>query len=418
MAYDLPSLRKTLLPSLPDALKAMKQADERDEKVRDTRPLMAMLMRVVEADPRLGGHVLTRRTALTSFDVVVEPVPGDSRATDDGAAETFARVRRVADTVLNRAPERSLYGAVAMKLAWEAGDTGVAPRIVLDYDPDEIARPSRRVEDLRVLTWTGSGRPTAAAVPTDGTVLAAVDESHWTGGVLRSVLIREILLDSNLQEWARFTRKLKGIIGARFDGDVPEAGDPEHTTAQTALGSLVSENYAMYSDRLTFEFNKVVEAAAGGSFKEMKGELEADVAIAILGQANTAQMPDGGGSRAGLQVLNLIRRDIHHADIRVAEAMFEELLLWDHRLNADPQAVSSPYRMRVALETDDDAGAQAEVAARGVGEAFDALDGTGAGLPTAEVYARLGYKQPEGLPDVLMRSASAGFGGGALPPML
>lgn len=412
MAYDLPSLRKKLLPTLPDALKAMKQADERDEKARDTRPLLAMLMRVVEADPRLGGHVLTRRTALTSFDVVCEALAGDPRGTDEGAAATFARVRRVADTILNRAPERSLFGAVAMRLEWEAGDLGVAPRVVMDYDPDELARPSRRIEDLRTLAWTGSARPTATAVPTDGTVIAAVDESHWTGGVLRSVLIREILLDSNLQEWARFTRKLKGIIGAKFDGDVPEDGDPEHTTAKEALQGLVSDNFAMYSDRLSFEFNRVVEAAAGGSFKEMKSELEADVAIAILGQANTAQMPDGGGSRAGLQVLNLIRRDIHHADIRVAEAMFEALLLADFRLNTDGGAATSPYRMRVALETDDDAGAQAEVAARGIGEAMDALAGTGAGLPTAEVYARLGFTQPAGLADVLTRSTAT------LPPML
>ena len=412
MAYDLPALRKKLLPSLPDALKAMKQADERDEKARDTRPLLAMLMRIVEADPRLGGHVLTRRTALTSFDVVVEPVAGDVRGTDDGAAETYARCRRVMRTILNRAPERSLFGAVAMQIGWELGDLGVTPTVTLDYDPDELARPSRRMEDLRVLAWTGSARPTATPLPTDGTVIAAVDESHWTGGVLRSVLIREILLNDNLQEWARFTRKLKGIIGAKFDGDVPEEGDPDHTTAKTALQGLVSDNFAMYSDRLQFEFNRVVEAAAGGSFKELKAELEADVAISILGQANTAQMPNGGGSRAGLQVLNLIRRDIHHSDIIVSEALFEDLLLTDYRLNTDPAAVTSPYVGRVAIETDDDAGTQAEVAARGIGEAMDALAGTGAGLPTAEVYARLGFTQPAGLPDVLTRAT------GTIPPML
>jgi hypothetical protein len=413
MAFDLPILRKKLLPSIADALKAMKAADERDEKARDTRPLLAILMRIVEADPRLGGHVLTRRTALTSFDVLVEPIPGDARGNDDGAAETAARVRAVGDTVLNRAPERSLYGAVAIQVAWEAGELGVTPSVAYDYDPDEIARPSRRLEDLRLLSWTGSAKPTATALPVDGTVIAAIDESHWTGGVLRSVLIREILLNENLQEWARFTKKLKGIIGAKFEGDVPEAGDPEHVTATASLKGIVSDNYAMYSDRMSFEFNKVVEAAAGGSFKELKGDLEADVAIAILGQANTSELPAGGGSRAALQVLNLVRRDIHHSDIRTAEAMANELLLWDYRFNVDAAATSTPYRWRVALETDDDAGAQAEAGARAVSEAMDALEGTGVGLPTSEVFARLGFTMPEGAPTMLQRTRGTTPG---LPP--
>lgn len=414
MAYDLPALRKKLLPTLADALKAMRQADDRDERARDTRPLMAMLMRVVQADPRLGGYLTTRRTALTSFDFVVEPVPGDSRGTEDGAAETYARVRRVADTVMNRACEVALYGALAFKLQWEAaGDLGVTPTVAQDYDPDELARPSRRLAELRVLAWTGNARPSATPVATNGTMLAAVDESHWTGGVLRSVLIREILLDGGLREWAGYIRKLKGIIGAAFEGEVPPVGDPERTAAETALQTLTADNYHLTSDRLKFEFSKLVEAASGGSFKDFKGELEADVAIAVLGQANTAQMPDGGGSRAGLQVLNLIRADIHHADMRTAEAICEELVLWDYRFNTDQAAVTSPYRLRIALETDDGAGAEQAEAARGIGEAMDALDGTGAGLPTDEVYARLRFTRPEGLPDVLTRSRATVPG---LPP--
>lgn len=412
MAYDLPSLRKKLLPSLPDALKAMRQADDRDERSRDTRPLLAILMRVVEADPRLGGHVLTRRTALTSFDVSVDTL--DARGNDEGAAATLARVRAVADTILDRACEVSLYGALAVGLEWDAADVrGVTPSVARDYDPDEVARPSRRLADLRLLAWTGSQRPTATPLPADGTVLAAVDESHWTGGVLRSVLIREILLSDGLREWAGYVRKLKGIIGASFDGEVPPVGDPERTAAETALQTLTQDNYSLTSDRLKFEFSKLVEAASGGSFKEFKAALEADVAIAVLGQANTGELPAGGGSRAALQVLNLVRRDIHHADIRRAERLMNELLLWDYRFNTDQAATSTPYRMRVAIETDDNAGAEAETNARAVGEALDALDGTGAGLLADEVYARLGMTRPEKVPDVLTRSRATIPG---LPP--
>ncbi len=90
-----------------------------------------------------------------------------------------------------------------------------------------------------------------------------------------------------------------------------------------------------------------------------------------------------------------------------------ELLLWDHRLNVDPNATSSPYRMRVSIETDDGAAEEAETAARALGETLDALDGTGAGVLTDEAYSRIGYTRPEGLPDVLTRSRGTvpGLGG-------
>lgn len=408
MAYDLPILRKKLLPSLPEVLKAFRQADDRNERSRDTRPLLAILMRMVEADPRLGGHVRTRRTAITSFDWELESDASVSEGDEAPRLAARQRCAGVIETILDRTPEIDLYGALVMRLSWDArtegGATGqgeVVPSIAYDYDPDEVERPSRRRGELRVLSWEDRrGILTRNPVPEDDPEwIAALDESHWTGGVLRSLVIRMVLLNDGLQEWARYIKKLKGLIGAQFMGEVPEEGDEDRKTAEMALQQMFSENYAMYSDRLKFELSKLVEAAAGGSFQAYKQELEADMAVAVLGQANTAQLPSGGGSRAALEILNLIRRDIHHSDIRRAERLCQQLFDFDYRLNVDQAAERAPWTFRVRIEQDEDH----EANARSTSEAFDALDGTQGGLPAEEVYTRLGFTMPAGTPAVLRR---------------
>lgn len=99
------------------------------------------------------------------------------------------------------------------------------------------------------------------------------------------------------------------------------------------------DDAALYSDQVKFELSKLVDAAGGASFKDFKTELEGDVAVAVRGQANTAQLPPSGGSRAALEVLNLIRRDIHHADIRLAEqSAAAQLVDRDYRINVDRRA--------------------------------------------------------------------------------
>jgi phage gp29-like protein len=393
MAYDNPDLRRVLLPPLETALKAMQRADARDETARDTRPLLSLLMRVVEADPRISGHVLTRRTALTAFEWLLEPREG---ASPEQAAAAQARIEEVAEAVLERAPEIALYGAAAVRLDWQVTGEGAVPSVAYHYDPDELERPSRRREDLRLLSWGPSGQVTRRAVPDDATHLVGIDESHWTGGVLRSVLVRAILLSDGLREWATYIRKLKGIVGAQFEGGVPAQGDEERTTAETALRSILSENYALYSDQLKFEMSRIVEAASGGSFSDFKSALEADIAVAVLGQANTSELPSSGGSRAALQVLDLIRRDIHLADVRRAERMGQALVDHEYRLTTDRTAVRAPWRFVIRTEADD---TDPEAAARRVTEMLE----TGLPFDADEIYATLGMTRPEGIPDVIRR---------------
>jgi hypothetical protein len=419
--YDYAPLQKKLMPSLKEVLDAMKKADARDEKSRDTRPLMACLMRMVEAHPRLGGYIKKRRTAITSFDWAIRPRKGGP-GNEAGALERTIRLRPVIEAVLARIFERDLYGHFALQLVWEAtADAGqVRPRIAYDPDPDEVERPSRRREQLQFLTWeaTGTGGSSKAfnrsPVPvSDPAWLAVVDDSHWAGGTLRSLLIRAVLLNEGLKDWAGYTKRLKGILSAKFTGDVPEEGDSERATAEGALKVAGTDGYALHSDNVEFQMWKIVEAAAGQSHKEFKQELEADMAIAVLGQANTSELPKGGGSRAAVQVLSLVSRDIHHADIRCAEQLIaDELLVYDERMNADPAAVESAYEFVVLVAQDEDF----EANARTLVDARVILEGTPFGVLASELYGRLGLTVPTGTPEVITWP-SPGGAGGTLPPI-
>lgn len=413
MAYDNPDLRKVLLPTLPQVSKAMQKADAADDKSRDVRPLMSMIMRLPDADPRLGGHLLTRQTAITSFDWVLEG--GDD---DDAADAAAARLAPAIDHVLSRITETPLFGALAMRGEWTMDPAQKAQvfTVVEDLDPDQVERPTRRRADVRRLEWSGA-KVTRVEIPEDDpTWIVAIDTQRSApGGVLRSVLIRVVLASMNLQEWSSFLRKLKGIISGQFNGGVPEPGDAERDTADAALTNLVSGGYALHSQDLAFKFEKMVDAAGGASFKDFKTEMEADAAVAILGQANTAQLPSSGGSRAALEVLNLIRRDIHHADIRLAERVVQQQLVdRDYRINVDGKAVRAPWRFRIQIEQDQDH----EANARALVDAADVLERFGGTVETDDLYNRLGLNRPDDLPDVLTPRPSSPLllpGAGAAP---
>lgn len=398
--YRWSTIKNRLLPTVAQALRAIKKAEAEGDS-RDVRPLMDCLQRLEEVDPRLGGHILSRRSAVTAFPFTIESVDGES----DGAEQLAERARRRLDSVIREVMHyqlrAALYGALVMRLDIEYMDAMDAQIYSVDkiFAPTEVERASSRAQDVRIIDDNGLGVMERTAVPDDDLHIVAVGEESWVGGALRQVLFHEILRHNALQDWANFTRKLKGIIQAVMEGGVPPEGDPERQVAMDALRTLVEENYTVTGDRTTFNFNELVDAASGQSFKGFKKDRDADIAFAILGQNGTGELPEHGGSRAALQVLNLVRTDIHHFDVRRTESIVnEKLLLFDYRLNVDRTVQSYqevPYRYRIQIPSDENT----EVAARGISDALDA----GIPLLSSEVYDRLGFTVPDGVPDVLRR---------------
>lgn len=398
--YRWSPLRTRLLPTIEEAMRARKLADA-PGSTRDVRPLMATLMRLFEANPRLGGHVTSRRAALTAYGYAIEPVPGAPDAAQRQANDAARRLSGLLDALLKHQVQAALYGAVVLRA--DVQYSGLLDAQVMQfadvYDPDEVERPTTNVSDVRLLSDDG-GTLSRIPVPQDGTHIVAVDDTHpWPGGILRTLMMDQILRLSGKQEWANFLRKLKGIIQATMKGGVPPEGDPEREVAEKALQTAVRENYALTSDRTTFNYNRLAEAMAGQSFKSYKKDIDTDTEIAFLGQAGTAELPKNG-ARAAVEALNLVRIDIQLEDIKRTETVAnEQILLQDYRLNVSRAATTVeevPYRFRVVRPRDDDS----ESEARAIGDTLDA----GIPLVADEVYQRLGFTRPEGTPDILRRS--------------
>ena len=75
-----------------------------------------------------------------------------------------------------------------------------------------------------------------------------------------------------------------------------------------------------------------------------------DIAIAVLGQANTSELPNHGGSRAALEVLRLISKDIFYSDMVRVESIINRFLLIGYRLNYDKTAVKTPFNFRFDID--------------------------------------------------------------------
>lgn len=388
--YTLPALKNKTLPTISTALTALKKADQDDPASRDVRPLMAILSRIMEASPRLRGLALTRRVAVTSFDWSLIPADPDN---GELAAAAAKRCRHAINRILNRHAQTPLYGALAIRLSWELIEGEHHPAVVKRYHPTEIMRLGDDRSDVCVLEGDANN-------PTKTNATLAADRQNWIvdydedsvadGGILRSLIFHEILRDESLQEWANFNRKIKGLILGKHR---EHAGDDEIDAAVATLKGLTQHNFSVSSDAVTFEFVKLVDQLGAHSFADFKKTLETDESIAIVGQANTTELPNNGGSRAALQILQMISADIHYADLQRCEEMINgQLLLFDYQLNVDQSAIALPYRFGFNMAEERDT----EKSARTVREALDA----GIPLRKSEVYEQIGYSVPSDADDV------------------
>ena len=111
--------------------------------------------------------------------------------------------------------------------------------------------------------------------------------------------IRESFWDST----ANYNKKLKGLIQAKSD-------EGQKEDAAAALNSFVTNGYSITDKDVEFLVNDLTSAKSLDSFRLFIDMLNTDISIAILGQTNINDLPDNGGSRAAIQVQELIRKDI------------------------------------------------------------------------------------------------------------
>lgn len=381
--YIYEPLKKRLYPTIAEAKKAIQLADKTDEKDRDPRPLASISARLIDASSRLRGHILTRRMAVSAFDW---RITATEEADTDRAREARRRTRRTIDKLIDWHTDTPLFGVSAVEVDWTTGGPdGTTPGIRKRYAPTELERNGDDPAMIRILDESQKPVRVAIGQPTFQNWLIDVDDSYERGGLLRSLIYDQILLAENKLEWANYNRKLKGLIQAIYEASV---NDEHKSKALESLKKFVENNFTATDSRIDYKFHSMTDGKGSTSFESFMRMLVADAAIAILGQANTAELPAGGGSRAALQILNLVRADIYWSDMRRLERVVnDQLLAWDFQLNGGPpDATEAPWRFEFAVEEEDDPEGRARVI----------VDYVNAGIPIVEddAYDTVGLTRP------------------------
>lgn len=371
--YQFSPLQRKLYPTITEVQDAVQQADQQDVRFRDIRPLMAILERMSIASPRLSGHILTRRTAILSYDFTVSEL-GD---VTDRAITAATALRKIIQHVIHFSVNAPLFGASLIEMEWLPGDGQTLPSVKRTFRPFELDT----ADGLTIIETAPNGMMSRVPVEDDMMMryIAAIDNSTWVGGALRAIMYHEILRNDTIQEWANFNKKLKGLIQAK-------APEEEKADAANAVGNFVNNQFAVTSDKVQFILNELTSSRGVDSFSAFKSILENDIAIAILGQANTAELPKGGGSRAALQVLNLIRSDIHFADMQRAKTLINEQLLPAYWYFNVSQANDCPLEFDFLFDDATDVETSARM--------FSQLAALSLPVKREELYGKLGLTPP------------------------
>jgi len=379
MIYEYSALTNRHYLEFDELRAILRMASATDIKNRDARPLLFALNRMTEINPRLRGHINTRRAAIRSWDWdVVALEKSDATRADEAKIRLRGCIKAIIEDYINC----PLTGAFAVGINWGDGKTQpVSPR---RYDVYEIEQYR---DGVAFLTASSNGMLSKKFVRFEEKhtgVVFATDGSHAPGGTLKSILPIETLRFKQLREWGNFNEKLKGIIQAIIDG---EASDEDRATAVELLKTAAKGNYAVTDELVKFEFNEVASSQGSGSFSEFIKAANDDIAIAILGQANTSQLPASSGSRAALEVMRLISADIAWQDINEIESAINgQLLLYDFWLKYNDTATEARWQFRFKLAEERDIEKEAA--------AITEIRNAGIPILKKEVYERLGYSAP------------------------
>lgn len=357
MGYNYKPIQKKTLPTIEEALIAYSKAMKPDDKERDVRPLLAIEEQLPEADPRLDGHISARTAALGGFEwrVVARNVEDAASATT--AQEVQTRITEAVDEMIERHLDAVMFGHSVSKTIWTLQDkwTPTVEEFIdaSDLEPmkDAVAFPGR----IAFLQADPTGEKFTRVPLTNTTDVSYITE-RWgrgIGGIMKKIMFYQILLHMNVQDWQNFNNRLKGLALSTYK-EGSDAGAID--TAKTAVTSVGSSNAAVISDDVEFEFVKMVDGIGKDSYEQFMERLDARIEMAFRGQANTAELPEHGGSRAAIQTSHLVEIDLLWSDLqRFTRKMNRQLLRQDYERNVSPLVPPMlPYKFEfITDETED-----------------------------------------------------------------
>lgn len=341
----------------------------------------AILCDAMMRDDRISGVINTRIGSQLATDIDISPANPSTKARDialeiggDGSAPGLWPTMFPDSTIYQLQKYARLLGIVVGEIVWNTWDDGQQWRTMSPGVELAVAtRPSKSK-----IRWTPRLRPwhpqflyfdwaefrwnlvaAEGVIPLPNTDDEPHSDGHWfiwapygykygwLSGLIRSLAIKYIARGWNQRDWARYNERhglpILGLqVPAQQDKDVKDR-------VQAAVANIASETVIPLpvNEDGTKKYDlKVIEAVARSfdSFKLFKGELDTDIAIAVLGQNLTTEVK--GGSRAAAEIQNQVRIDKRREDAAIAQALRDQVLWWYALYNfGDPNLAPVPEYM-------------------------------------------------------------------------
>lgn len=368
---------RRIYPKLDAFMQHCASADLADIALRDSRKMFAALNAIFTINQRVCGHLATRIAALASFGWTLNAF---DKADQERAGAVRSRLfKTLEDIVMNHA-HTPFFGSSLYKLGWAPTPEGTS--IVIDEIYDAW-RYEFDKDKVKIYESSASSASQMFDLAASDDLLMDEYQVPFRGGILRTIMPVEILRFDMHIENANYLRKLKGILQVINTG----GGSEEQAAAEEAAANVVKNNYVITGPDIDFKLNSITAGGTDG-FKMFKEQCDKDISIACLGQANAAELPNTGGSRAAMQVLRMISADIFYQDMVRVESLIARLLLLDYRLNISPaaQAKDVPWKFSFNIAEEKDIEKNSN--------AISTMIAAGIPMIRGEVYSLLGLTPP------------------------
>lgn len=388
--YTVPN--KTLYPSPEEFNRIV--AEAMNDDAPDPRKLYWLAERAIRTNTRLKGYLRVRRTALAAFDTqVLATDPSQQELADKAAARcalAFTRVinsvTRVAVFAANIYMLNREYNEVTKEASIRATTPAQYTQLIVNRTDTDSVNYYTTDDALKLISTMQTGLQT---LNNGSTYLVETDSENGIGDA-EAIVRLEIMRYYALNDWANLNALLKGLIHAQDKG----ASDGEVDVVKSALASGRGGGF-LTSDMIEVTASRLTDGSGGNSLESFVKYIDSSLAIAILGQANTSELPANGGSRAGLQVQRAVSADIMYSDMIRVEKLCNDLLLQDYWWNHDVSKTKStcPWKFSFKIEQENNPLTNAEV--------LQTVLSSGLPVKADEAYSRVGFTRPEGTPDVI-----------------
>lgn len=375
----------------------IKSAYTEDLDNRRSRDFFSILKKLTKV-ARVSGILNTRKTAVTAYNWRLKS------DTDIDVTEHTSRLSKYIDMIIPYHIDL-LFGNILFEI--EKKETAINDYANLELKHYELT-DYEKIDENNFYTYDDYDNKYTHNLTDEKTQwLYMTDDDLELGGSIDSIADQIIAMNEIIQKWNKLNNRLQGVIIGNIDAD--------ELYRNGAKMGLNAEGFKKVSDDLQLALERVgddpqnvlktltgidiklasiVESSTANSYALYKETLENDIQIAILGQANTTQLPKNSGSRAALQVLNSIRQDILFNDINNITKLINQFLRTEYYLSTGNDNV--PYKFEFDIDDFEDYTENANVIT------YLANSGLKIPIKKSELYQKIGYAVPEDKDEILM----------------